>query len=169
MAKVKVTNLSQLGTELRKKVTKSLRDESFRKGIGEIIVDQIQDEPVPVTSKATKAWREYLEKGNKPLSPKYDPENINITFTGEQLNDLKSNVKTRVGSTRAEFVIEHSTKLHSKYRKPNGKPVIGSRKTYKQISEFIIAKGYNYLRFSRKSKDRVAEFIQERLFELLSK
>ena len=65
MAKVKITNLSQLGNNLRKQVTKTLRDESFRRGVGEIVVDQIQKEPIPVSSKATKEWRKYLEKGNK--------------------------------------------------------------------------------------------------------
>lgn len=169
MATLKVTNLSRVKTNVRKQITKSLRDESFRRGVGEIVTDQIQNEKIPVSSKATRAWRKYLEKGNKPLDPNYDPDFINITFTGEQLKDLRQNVKARLGNTRAEFVIEHSNKKHKKYKKPNGKVTQGSVKTYKQISQFIIAKGYNYLRFSRKSKERVTEFIKERLFEILSR
>lgn len=168
MAKVKITNLSQLGNNLRKQVTKTLRDESFRRGVGEIIVDQIQKEPIPVSSKATKEWRKYLEKGNR-TSNRYNRNMINFTFTGEQLEDLRKNVKLSLNSGKAMFIIEQSDKLHSKYKKPDGKPVKGARRSYKEISDFIIAKGYNYMTFSRKSKDRVAKFIQERLFELLSK
>ena len=166
MAKLKIKNLRQVKTSIRKEITKGLRDKKIREGVGEIIVDQIQGEPVPVTSKVTTAWRKYLEKGNTPSS-RYSRSQINITFTGDLLKDLKNNVKARFGAGKAEYVIEQSNKKHKKYKTPDGKPIKGDRQSYKDISDFIIKRGYNYLTFSSQSKKRVIEFIRERLFKNL--
>ena len=168
MAKLRIKNLRQVQTAIRKEITKGLRDPEIRKGVGEIVVEEIQANPVPVTSKVTKAWRKYLEQGNKTDS-KYRRSQINITFTGELLEDLKNNVKARFGGGKAEYVIEQSNKKHRKYKSPSGKPLKGARQSYKNISEFIIKKGYNYLTFSSKSKKRVINFIRERLFKNLGK
>jgi hypothetical protein len=166
MAKLKIKNLNQVQTSIRKQITKAARSPEIRKGVGEIIVDQIQKEPVPVTSKVTLAWRKYLEKANKTDSA-YKRGSINITFTGELLADLKKNIKARIGAGKIEYVVEHSDKNHKKYKKPNGKLSKGAIKTYKDISELIIAKGYNYLTFSSKSKKRVLKFIQANIFRKL--
>ena len=168
MAKLKIKNLKQVQTSIRKEITKGLRDKEIREGVGEIVVDQIQSEPTPVSSKATIAWRKYLEQSNS-TSSRYRRSQINITFTGELLEDLKNNVKARFGSGKAEYVIEQSNKKHRKYKTPSGRPVKGQRQSYKDISDFIIAKGYNYLTFSSQSKKRVIEFIRIRLFKNLGK
>lgn len=166
MAKLKVKNLSKVQISIRKEITKALRDKDIRDGVGAIVVDQIQKEPIPVSSKVTLAWRKYLEKGNQ-VAKQYKRNFINITFTGELLADLKNNVKASFTAGKAEYVIEQSDKKHKKYKKPNGKTVKGERKTYKEISEFVIDKGYNYLTFSSKSKKRVIEFIKKELFKRL--
>lgn len=166
MAKLRVKNLNKVRTNIRKRVTKALRDKSIREGVGEIVVDQIQKEPVPVTSEATKSWRKYLEKNN-PTSIRYNRRFINITFTGELLKDLMKNVKAKFSKGSVEYVIEHSDKKHKKYKKPNGRPLKGTRKSYSEISDFIIDKGYDYLTFSEKSKTRVIRFIRDKVGKLI--
>lgn len=168
MAVIRIKNLKQVQTAIRKEITKGLRAPEIRNGVGEIVVDQIQKEPIPVRSKATIAWRKYLEKGNK-TSSRYSRGRINITFTGELLNDLKNNVKARFGAGKAEFVISQSKKKHKKYKKPDGKPVKGVAQSYEAIGDFLAAKGYNYLTFSSKSKKRVIQFIREKLFKNIGK
>jgi hypothetical protein len=115
MAKIKVKNLNKVQSSLRKKIRKALRSPNIREGVGEIVVDQIQDDSVPVQSEATIAWRKYYEKANE-TSPRYNRSKINFTFTGDLLKDLMKNVKARFDLNRAEFIIEQSNKKHKKYK-----------------------------------------------------
>ena len=166
MAKLKITNLSRVKTDIRKKMTKALRNPDIRDGVGEIVVDQIQKERKPVTSAATKAWRKYLERGNK-TSNRYNSNYINMTFTGDLLKDLKDNIKARFVRGEVEYVIEQSDKKHKKYKKPDGKPVTGQSKSFKQISEYLNKNGHEYLIFSNKSKKRVIEYIRDKVFNMI--
>lgn len=168
MAEMKIKNLSKIQTDLRRRITQSLRSKDIREGIGEIVVDQIQREKKPVTSKATLAWRKYLEQANK-VSKNYSRNSINITFTGELLNDLRKNVKAKFSVGKSSFVIEHSKKKHKKYKKPDGKKTKGLVKTYKQIQGFLEAKGYEYLTFSRTSKKRVIKFVRLKVLSKINK
>lgn len=164
MAKLKITNLKQVQTKIRQDLTKILRSKEVRQTVGEIVVSQIQEEITPVTSEKTIAMRKYYEKKNK-TSAKYMREFINITFTGELLNDLMKNVKARFTGGNSDYVIEHSDKTHKKYKKPNGKTTGGSPKKYKEIQGYLEKLGYDYLKFSDKSKERVIEFIKKSLFD----
>lgn len=168
MANLKVKNLNRIKLSIRKDIIKTLRSESVRTGIGEIVVSEIQKERVVVKSKATKIWRRYLEQKNM-TSKKYDINFINITFTGALLKDLANNVRAKFSRRNAIFVIEPSNKKHRKYRKPNGKLVKGTAKTFKQVSDFVIAKGYEYLDFSDTSKNRVLKFIKKEIIFKLGK
>lgn len=172
MAKVKVLNLKKVQTKLRKEIVKSLRDPSIREGIGEIYVDAVQDKKTPVKSKATKKWREYLEKGNT-TSSKYSKANINLTFTGELMEDLKKNVKVKTTAKIAEYKIAQSDKLHKRYKNPKGKG-IGKRQKYSAISGYLLKKGYDYLDSSYlKDNDKVTEkmikFIKNGILSRLKK
>jgi hypothetical protein len=135
MAKLKIMNLKQVQTALRKKITKQLRSPEVRKGVAEIIVSDIKDSNLGTPAKFTKEMREYLEPYNT-TDPKYRRGKISANFTGELLQDLINNVKAKFGSGKSSFVIEHSNKSHKPYKQPsdgNGKGVqvtsLKSRKT----------------------------------------
>jgi hypothetical protein len=193
MAKIKVTGVSKVQSALRKQITKILRDKETRQGVGEIVVNDIRDTDFGDASKFTKEMREYLEPHNKPLHPKYDPDKIKITFTGELLEDLQNNVRARTTNKSAEYVIEHSNKTHKPYKQPKGKakkfkdkkfkdtrfdPKTGKfkqtnkqvRVPYKFISTQLIKRlGYNYLKFSSKTEDKLIKFVRKQIFDKLSK
>jgi hypothetical protein len=162
MAKLKVLNVKKVESQIRQDIRKILRDKEVRDGVGKIVVDGIRDTNFADAGKATKAWRKYLEEKN-PTHEKYSIEKINITFTGELLNDLIKNVKAAFTGSNSEYVIEHSEKLHKKYKKPNGKPTKGKAQKYKAIQKFIEKLGYEYMVFSDKSKDNVLEFIRKQI------
>jgi len=175
MAKLRVKNLSKVRTDIRKRITKALRDKSIREGVGEIIVDDIQNNPVNTASQATQAWRKYYEPANKPLDPKYDIKDINFTFTGRLMKDLRENVKAQFNKGSVEYVLEHSNKKHPKYKKPKRKT---RRKTsakpaksftYKQLYEQIksLNFSYDYLIFSNEAKRDVINFIKLKIRKLL--
>ena len=166
MTQIKLKNLNKIQTQIRKKIIKAARSPDIRQGVADEVVDQIRKEPVPVTKEATIAWRKYLEQRN-PTHPDYKLRFINITFTGELLDDLKKSVLTQFSGSKISWVFEHSNRFHKKYKKPNGRTVKGKRKTHKQISEFVIAKGYKYLNFSDKSKSRVLKFVKDNIFRKL--
>lgn len=168
MAKLKVKNLKSVQSSIRKEITKALRSKEIRQGVGEIVVEDIQENTIAVSSSATIAWRKYYEKANK-LSPKYTRRNINFTFTGDLLKDLMNNVKAKFGGGKAEFILEQSNKKHKKYKKPNGKTSKGRALSHKEIQENIykISTKYHYLKFTKKAKDGVLKFIREELFKRL--
>lgn len=168
MTKLRITNLKQVQTSIRKEIIKVLRDESIRDNVGKIVVDEIRDEKFPVTSQVTKKWREYLEKGNK-THEKYNRNYINLTFTGELLNDLRGNIKARFTKGKAEYIIEHSNKKHNKYKKPSGKPLKGTKQSYKKIGEYLFLLGYPYLIFSNKSEKKVLKYIKEAILKRLTR
>ena len=166
MATLKIKNLNKINTQIRKQITKAARSPQIRAGIAEIVVDQIQKEPIPVTSKATKIWRKYLEQRNN-TDKAYNRNLINITFTGDLLKDLAKSIKASIGAGKIEYILQHTDKKHKKYKKPNGKSTKGEAKSFKFISNEIIKKGYNYLVFSKKSNERVLKFFKENIFKQL--
>ena len=165
MAKLKITNLKQIQTKLRFKVTKALRDPEIRKGVAEIVVSEIQKDSSPA-GKVTQKWREYLEQGNA-TDKAYKRSKINITFTGDLLRDLITNVKAKFGSGKSEYIIEHSKKRHKKYKKPNGKLSKGKAKTMQEISGYVQDLGYDYLKFSDNTQSKVIKFVREKIFKNL--
>lgn len=138
----------------------------IKQGVANVVVDQIRKEAVSVKSAATKAWRKYLERGNQ-TNKAYNRDKINITFTGEQLDDLKKKPLVDTTGGKIEYTIQHTNKRHKKYRKPNGRPVKGAAKTYEEIRQYLKDLGYDYLTFSDKSKKRVIEFIRANIFKNL--
>jgi len=144
MAKVKVKNLRAVKSSVRKKITKALRSPKIRQEIGQLYKEAVQLTKFPVTSEATKAWRKYLEQANQ-TAKEYSRNQINVTFTGELLDDLASNVRAKLTSSKAEYQIANSKKLHKKYKKPNGKPVKGKRQSYEEIAGHLKKLGYDYL------------------------
>jgi len=163
MAKLKITNLKQIQTKLRFKVTKALRDPEIRKGVAEIVVSEIQKDSSPA-GKVTQKWREYLEQGNT-TDEAYERSKINITFTGDLLRDLITNVKAKFGSGKSEYIIEHSKNKHKKYKKPNGKLSKGKPKTMQEISGYVQDLGYDYLKFSDNTQSKVIKFVRDKVFK----
>ena len=167
MAKLKIKNLKQVKSNIRKSIIRAARSKEIKQGVADTVVDQIRKEAINVRSSATKAWRKYLERGNQ-THPDYDRDKINVTFTGEQLDDLKKNPLIDTTDGKIEYTIQHSKKgKHKKYKKPNGRLVKGSAKTYEEIRGYLKKLGYDYLTFSSKSKKRVIKFIRDNIFKNL--
>lgn len=160
--RIKGLDLKKLETSIRLDFTKALRSKKLQDEIGDAIVDQIQKEPKPVRSAATKAWRKYLEQNNT-TDPAYRRGKINITFTGALLADLKDSIVTDFNKGLVSFVMRHSSKTHAKYLKPDGGKLKGKSQSFKDISGHIIKLGYNYLKFSATSKKRVVAILKKEL------
>ena len=163
MAKLKIKNLKNVQSAIKKSIIRSAR--GLKKGVAETVVDQIRKESTSAASSTIEA-RKYLEKGNR-THPEYNRGNINITFTGEQLDDLKKKPTVDTTGGKVEYVIEHTGGKHKKYKKANGKPMKGSAKKYTDIQGYLEKLGYNYMTFSSKSKKRVIEFIRTNIFKNL--
>lgn len=165
MATVKVKGLKQINSAIRKFITKELRRKELRQGVGEIVVKSIRAQRFRSLSsdESYYKWRKIYDnpKLNK-THPKYKRNNINITFTGELLNDLQKNIKSKSTSGKFEYIISHSDKLHKKYNGVSGK--IGSRSKYSDISDGIINKwGYDYLSFDNKTLNKVVSYINKEI------
>lgn len=165
MAKVKVTNLRKVNTAIRKKITKAARDKEVREAVGEAVVTGIQETRFSAPSMRTLEWRKRYDKLNK-TDKAYKRSKINITFTGELLNDLKNNVKVSSTTGAILYIIEHSKKLHKKYQGVTKK--IGSRSSYSDISKGIQSHGHNYLEFSPKTLKRVLKEFRKAIFGKLN-
>lgn len=165
MAKLKIKNLKGIQSKIKKAIIKAARSPEIKQGVADTVVDQIRKES-SAASAATIAWRKYLEKGNQ-THPDYRQPKINITFTGEQLDDLKKKPLVDTTGGKIEYTIQHTGGKHKKYRKPNGKPAKGSAKKYTEIQGYLKKLGYDYLTFSGKSKKRVIEFIRKNIFKNL--
>ena len=169
MAKVKVNNLKNVTSNIRLKITKELRAPEFRKGIGDIVVEEIKDTNIRSATDATKAWRKYLEKGNQ-TDPKYNINQIKALFTGELLEDLRNNVRLSSTKGAIEFIVEQSNKLHKKYKKPNGKPTKGKRQTFKEIQGHLEKLKINYITNAKNKEStqkKIIDFIRKELFKRL--
>ena len=162
MARLRIKNLNQINTTLRKKITKALRSPTIRKGVGEVVVQDIRKASFGSPSKLYKKWRESNSQYNK-LHPSYNLSNINITFTGELLNDLQKNMRVDTTGGGVEFVIEHSEGMHKPYKTKTGKTKSAS---YQDISAGV-SKLYKYLVFPSNTRKNVLKFIRENLSKLI--
>jgi hypothetical protein len=183
MARVTIRNLNQLRKKLNSKfkvvINKTLRDKGLRLKIGRIIEADIRKNfNKTVKSDATLAFRKYFEQYNE-THPTYNRSKINITFTGELLNDLATNVLA--DTTNLGFIIGHSDKKHSFYktagkskrrtvavtslktRKTTNRAV---KKTHKEISDYIIKDhGYEYLEVTDDAKDKIIKLVKDSIFD----
>lgn len=166
MAKLKVKNLKQVQSKIRKSIIKAARSPEIKQGVADTVVDQIRKESTAVKSPATKAWRKYFEKKNR-THPSYNRDEINITFTGEQLDDLKKKPLVDTTGGKIEYTIQHTGGKHKKYKKPNGRLTKGTAKKYEEIRGYLKKIGYDYLTFSSKNKKRVIKFIRDNIFKNL--
>jgi hypothetical protein len=162
MAKLKILNLKQVQTSLRKQITKELRSKEIRTGVAEIVVNEIQDGDFGSPSEPYRDWRSMNDGINK-TDPKYNRNKINITFTGELLRDLIKNIKAKFSSGNATFILEHSDKKHKPYKTKAGKT---KQSSYKDISKGV-QKYYPYLKFSSKTQSKVIKFIRDKVFKNL--
>lgn len=163
MATVKVKGLKQINSAIRKFITKELRRKELRQGVGEIVVQSIRAKRFGSPATSTKKWRKRYDSLNT-THPTYRRNNINITFTGELLEDLQKNIKSKSTSGKFEYIISHSDKLHKKYNGVSGK--IGSRSKYSDISDGIINKwGYDYLSFDNKTLNKVVSYINKEIIK----
>ena len=172
MATVKVTGLKNIQSTLLKEIRKILRDKTTRDSVGRIVVAGIRSMQKPVQSQVTLAFRKYYEQYNK-THPEYRRSNINITFTGDLLNDLQKNVKADFSGGKNEYLIQHSEKRHKKYKTGKKRKNKSSKSvealTHQMISEYLIEKGYDYLKLDDKTINRVLRYMNIRLEKQLIK
>ena len=175
MAQLKIKNLKQIETSIRKRITKQLRSKDVRQGVAQIVVDDIKATSLGTPAEFTKDMRQYLEQFNR-TDPKYRRNKITANFTGELLQDLINNVKAKFGGGKSSFVIEHSNKSHKPYKQGKRKLKFSKKKiakadrvSYRFISNNLINKlGYDYLNFSDKTQAKVIKFIRDKIFKNLS-
>lgn len=170
MAKVNIKGLRELQQRLNRRIkiriAKLFTDESLRKLIGRIIVDDIKKnyESKKSPSDSTLKWRNIYDKLNK-TDPAYKPTKIKAVFTGELLEDLANNVLGR--PTDLSFEVKHSNNRHRKYKGPNGE--VGSESLYSEISKGLINDmGYNYMVLSEGAQKEIANLIRNKLYELIA-
>jgi hypothetical protein len=169
MAKIKVTGVKELAQKLdrnlRIELNKIFRDKELRDTIGDIAVKDIKETanfgpPAPKTLK----WRKIHDPINT-TDPAYQRGKLNIVFTGELLEDLRTNVKGN--PTELSFELAHSNKRHKKYRGKNG--LIGSQSTYKEISEGLVNDlGYDYFDLSDSARQAIIKELQKSFYKVLS-
>jgi hypothetical protein len=160
MARLKVKNMKNIQTKVRKKIRSVLKLKAIRNGVGDIVVDAIQDGSFGSPSDKYRAWRSRNDSLNKTHG-KYDKDNINITFTGELLKDLRNNVKADFDGSKSSYIIEHSDGSHKPYKTKGGKT---KSVTYKKISKGL-QKLYPYLTFHRGTQANILKFIKTELFK----
>lgn len=173
MARLRVTNLKNIRSNIRKQIIKAARDPMIREGIGKIAVDDIKGTTYGTVYPNTPTYRsrEYLERFNS-MDAKYSRTKINITLTGELLADLQKNVKANTTGSQIVYVIEQSDKLHKKYKTGNTikrkKKGRSPKKKYSTIANHIINDhNYDYLNFDDKTLKKMIELIRKRIFKIL--
>lgn len=160
MAKIKVTGLNKIKSNIRKFVTKELRDKTLRNTIGRVVVEDIRKTTFRAAAPSTQKYRAYLEKYNKTHKT-YNRTKINVTFTGELLNDLLKNVKFQSKRGVVSYIISQSTKLHKKY-KGKKKGIGKKRSSYADISDGLINKRkIPYLTLQDKTLSKVLKLIRK--------
>lgn len=169
MAKIKIKGIKEVSKKLDKDIrielNKVLRNPVLRLKIGDIVVNDIKGNvnfgsPAPSTLK----WRERYDQIN-PTDPAYSRNKLNAVFTGELLEDLRTNV--RAYPTELTFEVGHSDKRHKKYQGVTKK--IGSRAKYSEISGYLVNDlGYDYFQLTKKAQSEITKLIQDELFKLLA-
>ena len=161
--RIRLKNLGELNKIIAKRVESVVKNKETGKQITKIVTDGVKERRISVKSKATLAWRRYFEKGNKTDS-KYNRDRINFTFTGDLMRDLINNVKYKSGKSRGVYTIEQSKSLHKKMKKPDGTPVKGSAKSYKQINTYLNKLGYFYLhKVNKKNTKRIVRYLRREI------
>lgn len=171
MAKIKVTNLKNVTSAIKKQIIKASRDKSIRSGIGEIVVNDIQNKTFRRLSTNEPYYKFRLRIKNKK-SPKYNPSNLNLTIKGSLMNDLKNNVRVNTTAGDIFYTIEQSDKTHTGYSlkkatRSSSKPYKTKPAKYSDIQKGV-SKYYNYLKFNNKMLANLNKFIKNRLLQLLT-
>lgn len=168
MAKIKIKNAKQsaiqLRTKLRIAITKLLQSKDLRNKIGKIISEDIKARDFGEPSDRTYKWRQRYDKLNK-TDPSYSRGKINVTFTGELLKDLASNVIA--DTTKKQFIVANSDNLHKKYQGVTKK--LGKKRAkFSEIAEGLIKKmGYDYLSFNKETQNKITRLLQQELNKIL--
>lgn len=108
--KIKLTKAA-----IKRRVRQIARSKDIRNEVGKIVVDDIRNTNYGTPAPMTIDLREYYSKYNK-THPKYKLKKINITFTGELLDDLQKNVKAEFKDGKISYILEHSNKSHKPYK-----------------------------------------------------
>jgi hypothetical protein len=169
MAKIKIKGVEELAKSLNRnlriKFNILFRDKVLRKKIGAMVVADIKKNvDMGPAAKSTVKWRNTHDKLNT-TDPAYKPTRVKAVFTGELLKDLGNSVLS--DPTEYQFIVEHSDKLHSRYKGKNGP--IGKKIAYSKLSEYLIDDmGYDYLQLSDTGKKQITKLIKDEIVKLLA-
>lgn len=174
MATVKVTNLKNVTSAIKKQIVKASRDKSIRAGVGDIVVDDIQNKNYRNVS-PTEPYARFRKRIKNKKDFKFDPAKINFTVKGSLMKDLRKNVVVSTTGGEIRYIIEHSDKLHTGYSvkksprkgsKPYKTKPIAFKKIQKELAKY--SKDYDYLKFSNQVLAKLNKFIKNSLIKLLT-
>lgn len=185
MANITITGMSALRRKLNSKakvvINKTIRDKKLRMKIGEIVAQDIRDNFDEPASDITEAFRQFFEQYNK-THPDYRRDKINITFTGDLLKDLATNVKA--DTINLGFIVQHSKKPHKNYKSGgtfSAKTVqvtslkskktrnVTQKRTHREISKDIIDRGYDYLHVTDSAKDKIIKLMRNEIIDKIKR
>ena len=141
MAKVNFKGIQKVQSTIRKEIVKELRKKETRQEFGALVIRGIKDTTLGAPKDSTLKWRERYDRLNN-TDKSYQRNKINLTFTGDLLEDLKNNIRVNATGKQVAFEIENSNKKHRKYQGVTKK--IGSRSAYSKIQEGLNNMGYRY-------------------------
>lgn len=167
MAKVTVTGLDkvrrQVGKNVNIQLNKVLREKELREGLAQDVIDYWRKNPFGTAAKATIDNRIYLEKYNK-THPSYATPLINVTFSGQQLDDLKRG--TTASPTKGIIEIKNTARVRTRYSGANGK--VGKSLKFDKLYSHLSGMGYDYLNLPKVVLDKLSKRIQDRLLRLFN-
>jgi len=175
-----LTKRFKLGAKIA--ISKTLRSKDLRNSIGNVVENDIRKNFNEKASSVTQSFREYFEQFNS-THPDYKRSKINITFTGDLLRDLATNVKFNV--PKGLLVIAHSDKKHKRLNDPaktfsSKTAEVSSLKTkkvrkvtiaasHKDISKAIQKRGFDYIKITPDAERQIIVLIQKTLLNNLRK
>jgi len=143
--KIRLKNLNDIHKVIEKRVVDTMRSKHTQKSVTDIFIEGIRDRKFKASNELRRHRKNYLELGNK-THKKYERPTINITFTGEQLDDLRRGSNLKISKQSAQYTIKHTKGLHKKYKTPKGKSEKGKPVPYKTISKRMEELSYGYLK-----------------------
>ena len=165
MAKVQIRNLDKVRRQVSAKanieINKTLRDAKLKKEIVDQVVNFWRENPVRTAADSTIENRIYLEKYNR-THPSYNLPLINITFTGQQLEDLYRGIISR--PTQGIIEIKNTERVRRRYKGKSG--AIGKPIKFSELYEHLASDGLDYLNLPKKITDKIAEIIRQRLLKV---
>ncbi len=188
--KVKLTK-----AQIKRRFRQIAREKEIREEVGKMLVEDIQSRNYRSVDK-NEPYGKYRDR-IQGKSGKHKPRKINMTITGELLQDIINNVKTSFKNGKIAYIFEHSNKKHKPYRvrvdyttkKGEKKSKIKTqtrkvdysdletrglkkktvRTSYKVIQKGQESNGYDYLSLTDKMRLKIVKKVSKLIIKTLRK